>query len=232
MPYSLGSSIRRMFGPFEHGVAEMYRRIFVDLDKLADLMRVWVPRAHRILEVGCGEGFMTERIVKSYPSASVTAIDITSKIGRLFRGDASAITFCQETVESVANREPGSFDLVVLADVMHHVPINERGAFLYAIDRLLTPNGNLLFKDWVISASPIHWLCNISDRYLTGDNVSYFTMSGINAMLTSTFGPDSIRHTGTVWPWRNNVAFLVQRHPPLAVQNAELDRQRCSTGTQ
>jgi ubiquinone/menaquinone biosynthesis C-methylase UbiE len=87
-----------MFGPYEHGVAEMYRRIFVDLDNLAELMRIWVPRAQRILEVGCGEGAMTERLVKAYPSASVTAIDITPKVGRLFRGDASAVTFCQGTV--------------------------------------------------------------------------------------------------------------------------------------
>jgi 2-polyprenyl-3-methyl-5-hydroxy-6-metoxy-1,4-benzoquinol methylase len=210
-----------MFGPYEHGVAEMYRRIFVDLDNLAELMRIWVPRAQRILEVGCGEGAMTERLVKAYPSASVTAIDITPKVGRLFRGDASAVTFCQGTVESVARREPGSFDLVVLADVMHHVPLNDRGALLSAINRLLTPDGNLLFKDWVASASPIHWLCNISDRYLTGDEVCYFTMNGINTMLTSSFGPGTIGHTGTVRPWRNNVAFLVQRQHPSYVRDVE-----------
>jgi 2-polyprenyl-6-hydroxyphenyl methylase/3-demethylubiquinone-9 3-methyltransferase len=199
-----------MFGPFEHEVTEIYRRFFVDLDEFAELIHAWVPRAHRILEVGCGEGAMTERIVKTYPGASITAIDISPKVGRLFRGDASAVTFCQETVESVASREPASFDLVVLADVMHHVPIEARGSLLLAINQSLAPGGSLLFKEWVVSASPVHWACYFTCRYLTGDNVAYYTARGITTMLTGLFGPDAIRQVGTVRPWRNNVAFLVQ----------------------
>ncbi len=211
----IGHLVRRMFGPYEHGVAELYRRFFIDLDSCTELMHAWVPLAHRILEVGCGEGAMTERLVKTYPDASVTAIDITPKIGRLFRGNTSTVTFCQESAESVARREPATFDLAVLCDVMHHVPVNARESLLSAIDRLLVPGGSLVFKDWVISFRPIHWVCEASDRYLTGDEVSYFTMSGVEALLSGTFGPGAIRQFRTVRPWQNNVAFLVQR-PRLA----------------
>lgn len=153
---------------------------------------------------------MTERLVRTYPAASVTAIDISQRVGRLFRGDASAVTFRQETVESVACREPASFDLVVLCDVMHHVPVDARGPVLSAIHRSLAPDGSFLFKDWVISSNLVQWLGEISDRYLTGDDVAYFTMSGIGTMLIGEFGPGTIRQVGTVPPWRNNVALLVQ----------------------
>jgi len=207
----LGPLIRRLFGPYEHGVAELYRRFFIDLDNFAETMRTWVPQAHRILEVGCGEGAMTERLVRTYPAASVTAIDISPRAGRLFRGDASAVTFRQENVESVASREPGSFDLVVLCDVMHHVPVGVRGSLLSAINRSMAPGGSLVFKDWVISANPVHWLCEIFDRYMTGDDVLYFTMSGIETLLTGAFGPGAIRKVRAVPPWLNNVALLIQR---------------------
>jgi 2-polyprenyl-6-hydroxyphenyl methylase/3-demethylubiquinone-9 3-methyltransferase len=200
-----------LFGPYERGVTEAYRRIFINLDALAELMSAWVPQAHKILEVGCGEGAMTERIVQAYPTAVVTAIDITPNVGRLFRGHTSAVTFRQETVAEAATREPASFDLVVLSDVMHHVPTDLRRSLLGSIRQSMTPNGSLLFKDWVISATPIHWLCAASDRYLTGDNVAYFTMDGINALVTDVFGPNAVRRTGTVKPWHNNVAALVQR---------------------
>jgi 2-polyprenyl-3-methyl-5-hydroxy-6-metoxy-1,4-benzoquinol methylase len=206
-----GPLIRRLFGPYERGVAEAYRRIFIDLNALAELMSAWVPQAHKILEVGCGEGAMTERIARTYPAAAVTAIDITPNVGRLFRGHTSAVTFCQETVEAVACREPASFDLVVLSDVMHHVPADARRSLMGSINQALAPNGSLLFKDWVISASPIHWLCAASDRYLTGDDVAYFTMGSINALVIDVFGPGTIRRTDTVKPWHNNVAVLVQR---------------------
>lgn len=207
----IGPLIRRLFGPYEHGVAEVYRRIFVNLDDLSDLMCAWVPQAQRILEVGCGEGAMTERIVQSYPAASISAIDITPRIGRLYRGPVSTVNFCQETVEQAARRSPASFDLVILADVMHHVPLDARKSMLSAIRHAMAPNGNLIFKDWLVSATPIHWLCEACERYLTGDDVSYFTREGLNALVTSTFGPNSVFRTDTVRPWPNNMVVLVRR---------------------
>jgi 2-polyprenyl-3-methyl-5-hydroxy-6-metoxy-1,4-benzoquinol methylase len=206
-----GPLIRRLFGRYEHGVAEAYRRIFVDLDDLARLMREWVPQAQRILEVGCGEGAMTERLARTYPAASINAVDVTPRVGRLYRGPAAAVSFCRENVEDIARRSPASFDLVVLADVMHHVPPDSRRSLMVAIDQAMAPNGALIFKDWLVSSSPIHWLCGASDRYLTGDDVSYFTREALNALVTGSFGPGSICRTDTVRPWRNNVAVLVRR---------------------
>jgi 2-polyprenyl-3-methyl-5-hydroxy-6-metoxy-1,4-benzoquinol methylase len=206
-----GPLVRRLFGSNEYKVAEAYRHIFVDLDHFAQLVRAWVPQARRVLEVGCGEGAMTERITRTYPTAAVTAIDITPKVGRLFRGDPSKVTFRQEFVEALASREPASFDLVILADVIHHVPADARRSLIAAIDQAMTPNGNFVFKDWLVSKTPIHWLCDMSDRYLTGDDVAYCTMAGIDALVADTFGPGTIRQTGTVRPWRNNVMVLVRK---------------------
>jgi len=207
----IGPLIRRLFGPYEREVAEAYRRIFINLDDFAELIGRWVPQANRILEVGCGEGAMTERIVRTYPTATLTAIDITPNIGRLYRRNSSTVTFRQQTVEEAALREPASFDLVILSDVMHHVPADLRSSLMTSIQRAMAPNASLIFKDWIISATPIHWLGTASDRYLTGDNVVYFTKDGIDRLVTDTFGPGTIRRTGTVKPWHNNLALLVQR---------------------
>jgi 2-polyprenyl-3-methyl-5-hydroxy-6-metoxy-1,4-benzoquinol methylase len=141
----------------------------------------------------------------------VTAIDTSPNAGRLYRGQTSTVTFSQEAVEDVACREPASFDLVVLADVIHHVPHDSRQSLLSAIKQAMAANGSLVFKDWVPSLSPIHWLCVMSDRYLTGDDVSYCTMEGINALLTNTFGSDAIRQIDTLRGRHNNVVVLVQR---------------------
>ncbi len=206
-----GPLIRRLFGPYEHQVAEAYRHIFVNLDDFARLIRTWVPQPLRILEVGCGEGAMTERITKIYPTATVTAIDITPKVGRMFRGSRVNVTFRQESVESVADRQPASYDLVILADVVHHVPSDARRSLMRGIDKAMTPDGSFIFKDWVITKAPINWLCGASDRYLTGDNVAYLTMPIMEDLVTDPFGPNTIRQTARVRPWDNNVAVLVRR---------------------
>jgi 2-polyprenyl-3-methyl-5-hydroxy-6-metoxy-1,4-benzoquinol methylase len=205
----LGPLVRRAFGRYERPVTETYRRLFVDLDDLAGHMARWVVEPHRILEIGCGEGAMAERLVRTFARATITAIDITPNIGRLFSGDAARVTFRRETAGALAEKEPSSFDLIVLCDVMHHVPPHARRDLLSAARRLLAPGGSLVFKDWSPSATPIHWICHMADRYITGDDVRYATGVESKALLRDIFGPDAIRAESRVRPWTNNFVLLV-----------------------
>src|SRR4051794_3753658 len=142
-----GPLIRRLFGPYEQAIAEAYRRIFVDLDDFVGRVRAWVPQPRRILEVGCGEGAFAERLAKAFPEATITAIDITPRIGRLYRGDPSRVMFLKQPIHEVAEREPASYDLVVLCDILHHVPLRERDVVLDAVGRAMVSDGHLVVKD-------------------------------------------------------------------------------------
>ena len=206
-----GPRIRRLFGPYEGVATEAYRKLFINLDEFSSILRGWVSNSTRILEVGCGEGAFTERLVAAYPEAEITAIDISPNLGRLFRGASTHVRFLRKTVEDVAREEAASFDLAVLCDVLHHVPPDLRGSLLSAIDEALAPGGSLAFKDWAPSFSPIHWLCVMSDRYLTGDVVQFCSASSAKALLQSVFGHNAIRREALVRPWKNNVAFLIRR---------------------
>src|SRR6266550_6369923 len=95
----LGPLIRHLFGPYERQVAEAYKRVFIDLDDFAGRLRLWVPHPARILEVGCGEGAMMERLATIYRGATITGIDIKSTVGRLYRGDTARVTFLQRTAD-------------------------------------------------------------------------------------------------------------------------------------
>jgi 2-polyprenyl-3-methyl-5-hydroxy-6-metoxy-1,4-benzoquinol methylase len=206
-----GPLIRHLFGRYERAVTEGYRRLFVDLDDFVRHSKVWMPRARTILEVGCGEGAMTERLTEAYREARITAIDISPNLGRLFRGDATRVTFLRKRVEEVARERPVFFDLVVLCDVLHHVPLVDRSSLLSAIDQAMAPGASLAFKDWAPSFSPIHWLCMVSDRHLTRDDVQFCTISEAKALICAVFGSNAIRQETLVRPWANNIAFLVQR---------------------
>src|SRR5882724_6646064 len=110
----LGPIIRRMFGPYERQVSEVYRSIYIDIDAFVGKIREWQPSAQRILEVGCGEGSVTERLSLAYPAADIKAIDITRRLGRLYSGTGGNVRFSQCTVQEIATRKPGQYDLVVL----------------------------------------------------------------------------------------------------------------------
>ena len=208
---SIGGAIRRLFGPFERQITERYRAIYVDVDAYAAGLAAWAPDPRRILEVGCGEGAVSERLAAVYPNAEIAAIDITPNVGRLYAGPPGRVRFAQMTVEAFAAQENGKFDLIVLADVLHHVPPGSlRRSILETIKALLSDGGHLAFKEWERTRTPIHWLGYLSDRWITGDRISYMSGEEIRTQLTDVFGLGSIRAEARVRPWRNNISLLVR----------------------
>ncbi len=205
-----GPFIRGLFGPYENRISEAYRSIYIDIDAFVELMLQWKPTANVILEVGCGEGAVTGRLNAFYPGARITAIDITPRIGRLYRGPRADVRFIQSSVLELAAREPGQFDLVVLSDVLHHVPVELRQELLDAIRIAMAPQGTFVFKDWERNSAPIHWLCYASDRWLTGDRISYMTRDEMRERLAISFGAASLIAEARVKPWWNNIATLVR----------------------
>ena len=80
------------------------------------------------------------------------------------------------------------------------MPPLERPSLLLAIGRAMAPNGSLAVKEWIVSSSPIYWLAWFADRYLTGDDVQFFTPQSIQALLIGAFGSNAIRGEAMVRP--------------------------------
>jgi 2-polyprenyl-3-methyl-5-hydroxy-6-metoxy-1,4-benzoquinol methylase len=207
---ALGPTIRKLFGRYERQISEQYRSIYLDVDAFVATVQRWATSSKRILEVGCGEGAVTERLAAAYPDAKITAIDITPRVGRLYAGPRSKVTFLQSPVQEIAATEPHQFDLVVLSDVMHHVPEALRQDILDAIRDTLAPGGVFVFKDWERKSTLIHWMCFASDRWLTGDHISYMTRDEMRERLARSFGRSALAAEARIAPWRHNLATLVR----------------------
>jgi SAM-dependent methyltransferase len=157
-----------------------------------------------------GEGALAARLRAAYPQASITAIDITPRVGRLYGGPAGGVRFLQCDIEHIAATEAGRFDLVLLCDVLHHVPRGLRHGLLDAIRTTLAPGGTFIFKDWERNHAPIHWLCYASDRWLTGDRISYLTGREMREILAASFGAAALGDEARIAPWWNNIATVVR----------------------
>lgn len=206
---SIGFFVRKMLGPFERPVSELYRSIFIDLNALVSQINYWVT-ASNILELGCGEGAVTERLAKAYPNAQITGIDITSRVGRMFQGDLSRVKFKQQPIKDMVIENSQSFDLLIISDVMHHVPWELHRELLTDAKQSLKSGGYLVIKDWERNRTPIHLLCYLLDRYITGDRVRYKTADEFRELIGDVFGENVIKSEKRIRPWSNNIAFLIQ----------------------
>ena len=206
---SIGARVRRAFGSHERRISELWRAMFVDLDAWTALCRRWAPDARRILEIGCGEGYSTERLVAQWPDARIDAIDIADSIGRLYAGPPNPVRFRKVYAEELAAESPGAYDLIVLADVLHHVPAPAREVLLRSAGTLLARGGTLAFKAWERNRTPVYYAAWAADRWLTGDRVAYLTRKEASALLANVFGAEAIIEQTWVRPWRNNYALRV-----------------------
>jgi SAM-dependent methyltransferase len=207
---ALGTRVRGMLGPLERPIADLYRRYFVDLRTLAAQIRE-AAEASNILEVGCGEGSLVEQLKRHFPGSAITGIDITPRIGRLYHGDRANVTFRQATIDRIAKESPAAFDLVILADVLHHVPVRTRVDLLAGIRDALREGGTLVLKDWKRAANLAHLLCWISDRWISGERVQFFGPGELPALIERVFGPGSIEAESFTPPHRNNALFVVRK---------------------
>jgi 2-polyprenyl-6-hydroxyphenyl methylase/3-demethylubiquinone-9 3-methyltransferase len=107
-------------------------------------------RAHvagkTLLDVGCGGGILAEAMAKR--GAQVTAIDMGAAplaVARLHALESGVtIDYQQITVEELAEKAPGSFEVVTCLEMLEHVP--DPSSVIAACAKLVKPGGDLFFS--------------------------------------------------------------------------------------
>ena len=207
---SIGRAVRTRLGRFEAPVSDFYRARFVDLDSCARLLAGAVE-ADSILEIGCGDGQLAGPLLERFPRATYVGIDVAPEVGRLFRGDRSRATFRSVESSAFLTERPEPFELVVLVDVLHHVPVERRRELLEDMRRLTRVGGHYAVKDWTRSKSPWHYAAWGSDRILTGDTVRYFGEDELRSLAPSLHSGDPEVLSSSVPPRVNNRLLVYRR---------------------
>lgn len=216
----IGPLIRRAFGRHERRISEIYRGIFVDLDAFVASIRRNVPVPTTVLEIGCGDGMVTERLARAFPESSLTGIDICAEPGRLFGGDRSRVRFLRTSPQELRAAETMRYQLLIISDVLHHVPYQQWQQFLASAAQLLENGGIVVLKDWVREPTPVYALGYLSDRLITADRIRYPEERELKSIAERTFGSGALRFEFRVRPWHCNLALGISPKPVPAASEA------------
>ena len=208
----IGPSVRRSLGRLETPAAELYRHAFFSVDHFAELVLILAPRATRVLEIGCGDGAVADRMTAIHPGAEYMGIDVAPEPGRRFTGDRSRATFQTILSSELRTTHPEPFDLVLVVDVLHHVPDDpDRIGLISDAAAMLADGGTLLIKEWERIPTLSYAAGYAADRYISGDRqVRYMERAELLDHIGAAAPKLEHAHTATVRPWRCNVVHVLR----------------------
>jgi tRNA (cmo5U34)-methyltransferase len=129
------------------------------MDLLAEAASVLVPGAGEILDIGCGAGNQTLNLLRKFPDANCTLLDLSSamlerareRVGGAIPGRAE---FLEGDLRTAALPE-GKFDVAVAAAVLHHLRDDADWELGFSrIHSCLKVGGVLLVSDLIRHENP------------------------------------------------------------------------------
>lgn len=117
------------------------------------------PHARHVLDVGCGAGNYTLKLLEHLPNLDVTLIDLSQPMldrarERVSRATAGRIMTIQGDIREI-ELPHGEFDVVLAAAVLHHLRADQEWRdILTAFHRALRTGGSLWVFDLVESSIP------------------------------------------------------------------------------
>lgn len=125
---------------------------FRPLHQINPLRLEWINglsplQGQRVLDVGCGGGILADAMARR--GAQVTGIDLSTKALRVaqlhaLEAQTPHIEYREVSVETLAQEQPGSFDMVTCMEMLEHVP--DPDSVVRACAALVKPGGWVFFS--------------------------------------------------------------------------------------
>ncbi len=153
---------------------------------IMDLIRRHVPGAMRVLEVGCGTGYVSTALLQALPQARLTASEIfTNGLGYAARRTGGLAELVQMDARAIPFR--AEFDLICAFDVLEHIDADTE--VLSQMVAALAPGGSVLLS---VPQHPALWsqvddIAHHKRRYTTGELAAKCRAAGLVVRRNTSF---------------------------------------------
>jgi tRNA (cmo5U34)-methyltransferase len=129
------------------------------LDLIAKAVTAANPDAKQLLDIGCGAGNYTLKLLQSLPLSEITLIDLSQPMLERARQRIGAVTPARLNLHQLDIRKfdcgKEQYDIVVAAAVLHHLRSDAEWRSVFGkIQRSLKPSGSFWVSDLVHHSNP------------------------------------------------------------------------------
>jgi tRNA (cmo5U34)-methyltransferase len=129
------------------------------LEQITSAAAVTTPRATAVLDVGCGAGNYTIKLLQKLPGLSATLIDLSRPmldraVERVTAAGASLVTPLQGDIRELELPKNG-YDVILAAAVLHHLRTDDEWHAVFTkLYQSLRPGGSIWISDLVEHTTP------------------------------------------------------------------------------
>jgi tRNA (cmo5U34)-methyltransferase len=130
----------------------------ISLELITESAKRIVPQAKNLLDIGCGAGNYTLKMLSKIPGLNCTMIDLSKPMldkayERVSASTRSTVEIVQGDIREVELRE-NHFDIILAGAVLHHLREDKEWEYVFAkIFRSLRPDGCFVISDLVTQAT-------------------------------------------------------------------------------
>lgn len=136
-----------------------FRREFIETTKSFYAHFIDDPKKDiHVLDLGCGDGFFIQELIKTFSPASITLVDGSNEMLEAARkrlGIEGNFNYFQANFQSLFSGDllNRRFDFVFSSLAIHHLLLNDKKALYSNIYKILSPGGCFVHYDVVVSPS-------------------------------------------------------------------------------
>lgn len=127
----------------------------VSLELITESARRVVPQAKDLLDIGCGAGNYTLKMLAKMPALNCTLVDLSKNMldkafERVSASTGNTVKTIQGDIREIALQED-HFDVILAGAVLHHLRGEEEWEYVFTkIFNLLRPGGCFMISDLII----------------------------------------------------------------------------------
>lgn len=188
----------------EEGQGKIGRKLLDGyFDSVKDLVSksgITASKKVKAIELGCGEGFSTQRLREFLPkNVELQASEYVAELVPKAQKRNPKVKIIQESIYETTYQD-NTFDLVFLLEVLEHLDYPDKA--LEELARIIKPDGYLVLG---VPREPLWCTLNMArGKYLTHfgntpGHLNHWPSFALKRFVTKNFGPVRVRHSPIPW---------------------------------